>query len=262
MRISPSTPERAGDPEQLQGVVNLLQGTLGEDLIGVYLFGSAVLGGLKPSSDLDVMAVSARSTSLQEKRNLVSALRERSGKPRHLELTIVVQHEVKPWRYPPRMDFQYGDWWDDEYDRGNVQPWRDPANPDLASLIRMALLADTPMLGPAPADVFDPVPREDYVASLLGGIEELLGDIEWDTRNVVLTLARMWASVETDEVLSKDAAAQWALARLPSNTSWVLAEARSMYVGQRDHWSRDPLPDARSYAHHVILEIRGSSRRG
>ncbi len=160
MTISPSTPERAGDPEQLRGVLNLLQETIGEDLIGVYLFGSAVLGGLKPSSDLDLMAVSERSTTIEEKRTLVCGLRNLSGKPRHLELTLVVRNEVKPWRYPPRMDFQYGDWWHDEYDRGNVQPWRDQSNPDLASLIRMALLADTPMLGPAPADVFDPVPRE------------------------------------------------------------------------------------------------------
>lgn len=159
------------------------------------------------------------------------------------------------------MDFQYGDWWHDEYDRGNVQPWESPTNPDLASLIRMTLLADTVLLGPPPAEVFDPVPRYDFVASLLDGIDELVGDIEWDTRNVVLTLARMWASSETGEVFSKDAAAQWALGRLPSDTSWVLAEARSLYLGERKDWSREPLADARGYAEYVIPEIKASARR-
>lgn len=260
MTVSTNTLEKAGDPDQLRRVVNLLQETLSEDLTGVYLFGSAVLGGLKSSSDLDFMVVSERPTSIDQKRKLVSALRELSGKPRHLEVTVVVRNDVKPWRQPPKMDFQYGDWWHEEYDRGNVEPWESDINPDLASLIRMTLLADTALVGPRPDDVFDPVPREEFVASLLQGIDALVGDLESDTRNVVLTLARMWASAETDELLSKDAAAQWALARLPSDKSWVLAEARSMYLGDRDQWSREPLTDAPTYAEHVIREIKIASR--
>lgn len=191
----------------------------------------------------------------------MSALRDLSGKPRHLELTIVVESDIKPWRYPARMDFQYGDWWHDEYDRGNVEPWRDLINPDLASLIRMTLIADTVLLGPPPSEAFDPVPRDDFVASLLDGIDELVEDIEWDTRNVVLTLARMWASSETDEVFSKDAAAQWAIGRIPTDMSWVLTEACLMYVGQREDWSRDPLADAHAYAEYVIPQIKASPRR-
>ncbi|MDQ4057808.1 MAG: aminoglycoside adenylyltransferase family protein [Actinomycetota bacterium] len=254
--ITPGT----GHEAQLRKVVEHLQHTLGEKLVGAYLFGSAVLGGLKPSSDLDVMAVSTRPTNLQEKRGLVSGLMNLSGKPLHLEVTIVVHSEVRPWSYPPKMDFQYGDWWRDEYEQGNVEPWPSPTNPDLSSLIRMVLLADTPLLGPSASDVFDEIPSDDYVRSLRDGVDDLVGDIEGDTRNVVLTLARMWASLVTDEVFSKDAAAQWALDRLPRDKASVLSEARSMYLGERDNWSHDPLADARAYAEHVIREIEAASR--
>lgn len=98
-------PERA----QVQDAVRVLKDTFGDGLVAVYLFGSAALGRLRPSSDLDLMVVSGRPTTPDEKRSLASALRKLSGEPRHLEVTIVVHHEIKPWRYPPRMDFQYGD---------------------------------------------------------------------------------------------------------------------------------------------------------
>jgi streptomycin 3"-adenylyltransferase len=45
------------DPEasnQAGRIVALLPNVLGEALLGVYLDGSAVIGGLKPTSDLDV----------------------------------------------------------------------------------------------------------------------------------------------------------------------------------------------------------------
>lgn len=51
-------------------LVEGLQDVLREALLGVYLHGSAVLGGLRPRSDIDVIAVSRRRTSLEEKRRL------------------------------------------------------------------------------------------------------------------------------------------------------------------------------------------------
>jgi streptomycin 3"-adenylyltransferase len=60
--------------------------------------------------------------SVAHKQRLVSRLLKISRKPRRLELTIVVQSDIRPWRYPPRMDFQYGDWWREEFERGELDP--------------------------------------------------------------------------------------------------------------------------------------------
>lgn len=126
----------------------------------------------------------------------------------------------------------------------------------------MTLLADAALLGPPPADVFHPVPRDDYIASIRDSVDDLIDDIQSDTRNVILTLARMWASVQTHEVYTKDAAAQWVLQRLPGDVRWVLAEARDMYLGKRADWSGDPVNDARSYAEEAIREIKAASQTG
>lgn len=241
--------------EQVQQVVEMVNNVLPEQVRGAYLFGSAVLGGLKPSSDLDIMVVSDRRTKMEERRRLIGHLLDLSRKPRYLEVTIVVASEVKPWRYPPRMDLQYGDWWRDEFERGDVEPWEE-INPDLATLIHMVRTADTAIQGPPPSDMFDPIPRKDLVAATSDGINRLLQEIDGDTRNVVLTLARMWGSIVTGDIMSKDMAADWAKARLPPHLQGALAEARSIYVGDQTKESQDFVSRARQCAEHVVVQIQ------
>jgi predicted nucleotidyltransferase len=258
---------RREDQEQLDRVVALVRDVLGTDVVGAYLFGSAVLGGLRPASDLDVLVVSKRHTSRAEKERLVHRLltisgrRTPKGRLRRIELTIVVEREIKPWHYPPSFDFQYGDWLRGEFERGNVEPWPTRTNPDLAVLITMVLLADTPVLGPPPREVFDPVPREDLVRSIVGGIDELVGDLETDTRNVVLTLARIWITVATGVIRPKDAAAEWALERLPDEHRAVLGRARANYLGEAEEAWEDLQPRLRPYVDYVVGQIGRSGDR-
>ncbi len=228
---------------------------LGPDFVGAYLFGSAVLGGLRPRSDLDVLAASRRRTTLEEKQRLADRLLRISGRPRPVELTIVVQSEVKPWRYPPRLELQYGEWLRDEFERGEVEP-QQATNPDLALLLTMVRLADRPLAGPPAAEVFDPVPQADVERALHDAIEPLLDELDSDTRNVVLTLARIWSTLATGEIRSKDAAADWALARLPDEHRAVLARARAVYLGKEDERWDDLAARVRPHADHDVGEIR------
>ena len=247
---------------QVEHVVEGLRAALGPDLVGAYLFGSAALGGLRPHSDVDVMAVTRRPTTRGEKQRLVDHLLAVSGKPRHIELTIVVQSDVRPWRYPPRRDFQYGDWWRAEFERGELEPWTTETDPDLASLVTMVLRAGHTLVGPPAADVLDPVPRDDYVAALRACVQGVLADLENDTRNYVLTLARVWYSLATGGIEPKDSAAEWALRRLPPQHRPVLERARAIYLGEEDeHWD-DLLPRVRAYADHVAREVDRVARAG
>jgi streptomycin 3"-adenylyltransferase len=253
----------AEDRQQLDRVVALVRDVLDDDLGGAYLFGSAVLGGLKPRSDLDVLAVSKQPTSREQKRRLAEPLLAVSGRGgwRRVELTIVVAAEVKPWRYPPRFDFQYGDWLRAEFESGNPEPWPTRTNPDVAALITMVLLADTPLFGPPPADLFDPIPHDDLVRANVGDIPALLDDLDPDTTNVVLTLARIWSTVATGEIQSKDAAADWALERLADEQRSVLARARAVYVGDTDDEWDDLRPLLRPHAEHVVAQLNCSRAR-
>ncbi len=246
--------------EQLERLLGAVREVLGEDLVGAYLHGSAVLGGLRPCSDLDVLVVARRRMALEEKRSLVERLLAVSGPMspgplRPVEMTVVAQPDVRPWRYPPSFDLQYGEWLRAELESGDVEPLRTTVNPDVTLLITMARLGDTPLLGRAPAEVFDPVPREDFTSALLDGIDGILDEIESDTRNMVLTLARIWSTAATDVIRSKDAAADWALARLPDEQRPVLARARAIYLDEEDERWDGLAKSVRPFADHVVGEI-------
>jgi predicted nucleotidyltransferase len=51
-----------------------MQDVLGSELIGAYLYGSAVLGGLRAQIDVDVLAVAARRMTSHEKRRMAAHL--------------------------------------------------------------------------------------------------------------------------------------------------------------------------------------------
>jgi predicted nucleotidyltransferase len=253
---------RSTSAVQIAEVLTFVVEVLGPSIVGAYLHGSSVLGGLRPRSDIDILVVSRRPTTRDEKRRLIDRLlivssANPSGSRRPVELTVVVQSRLRPWRYPPSFDFQYGDWLRGEFERGNLEPWPTTVNPDLASLITMVLLGDRPLLGPPPAEVLDPVPRADYLSAIVGDIDRLLGDdLDWDTRNVILTLARIWVTLATDLICAKDAAAAWALARLPRKHRQVPARARAVYLGEEDeHWD-DIQPRIRPCTDYMVGEIK------
>lgn len=248
-----------GAAAQTEAVLGLVLDSLGDAVVGAYPHGSAVLGGLRPSSDLDVLVVLRRSMTPPERRAVVDGLldlsgrRARRGPARPVELTAVVQSDVRPWRYPPRVDFQYGEWLRDEYEHG-VVPLPTPS-PDLAPVLTMVLLGNAPLLGPLPGEVLDPVPHSDLVRALVAGVAELLDDLDSDTRNVVLTLARIWTTLGTGTIKAKHDAAAWAIVRLPEEHRAVLAHASAVYLGHEDERWDDLRPRIRPHCDHVVAEI-------
>jgi streptomycin 3"-adenylyltransferase len=246
---------------QVQRLADGVQAVLKGNLVGAYLHGSAVLGGLRPLSDIDVLVVTSRRTSPDEKQRLVEVLLALSGTggslgQRPIELDVVVESEIRPWRYPPAFDFHYSELLRKEFEQGEPAPWPSRTNVDLASAVTMALAGDSSLVGPPPAEVFDHVPRRDYIDAILRDTTTVDQYLDCDTRNVVLTLPRIWSTVATDEVHSKDSAAEWALPRLPDEHRPVLERARAVYRGEAEEapWD-DVLPQVRAYATYVVSEI-------
>ena len=173
-------------------------------------------------------------------------------------MSVVVEADVKPWRYPPGQEFLYGEWLRDIYEQGWA-PQPEPA-PDLSILITMVLQGDTVLVVPPPAQLLDPVPHDDLIRGAIAGIPDLLGVLESDTRNVLLTLARIWTTLQTGQIRSKDAAAAWVLEQLPPEHQPVLARARAMYLEGEDEERWYDLPAVRAHAEYVVQAIRQSAR--
>ena len=251
--------------DQVEMIVRISREVLGTDLIGAYLHGSAALGTLRPRSDTDVLVVTGGRTTQGQRQELVDRLlaisgrRAYSGPARPIELTIVVQSDVRPWHYPPRMEFQYGEWMRDDIEQGRL-PKPTEASADLAPVITMVLLGNRPLFGPPPAELLDPVPHDDLIRAITAAVPELVADLDDDTANVLLTLARIWTTVATGAIRSKDAAADWVLARLPEELRPVLVRARGIYLGEEDDRWEDLKSDIRPHADFVVGEIDRAAR--
>lgn len=244
---------------QTSEVVRLVADVLGPDLVGLYRYGSSVTGGLKPASDVDLLVVSRTTLDEPRRRALLAGLMPISGvtvDARPVELTVVVQSEVRPWRWPPIGDFQYGEWLRAEYEAGMVP--RSAPMPELALAIAITLAGDQTLAGPPPAQVLDSVPPSDLMAASLAGIPELLADLPGDTRNVMLTLARVWTTLATGAIRSKDEAADWVLPQLPAHLRPSLEHAKRLYLTTTyadETWSDDLRAQVRPYVDEVLDQL-------
>ena len=179
-----------------------------------------------------------------------------------IEMTIVEKSEINPWHYPPKFDFQYGDWLRKQFEHGNIEPWPDKEMPDLALLVTQILLASTTLVGTDPDQLLCKVPYKDFMAAMVGALPNLMLDLDSDVRNVLLTLARIWSTVATDEIRSKPAAADWVINRLPEKYRPVMERAKAICKGEeKEHWDDiqeliKPCADLMlSEANHKITEI-------
>lgn len=242
---------------QLSSALALLGRHLGETLLAVHLFGSAVDGGLRPHSDIDLLATVSEPLADPVRHSLMTDLLSLSAWPattrlRPLEVTVVVRDAVVPWRYPPLRELQFGEWLREELEAGHVEPAI--ADHDLAILLTQVRQRSVCLAGIPAAELFDPVPEADLARALHDTIAQWNEPADWrgDERNVLLALARIWLTLSTGQVAPKDVAAAWALERLPDEHRHVLAAARASYLGMGE--SDNPSSVA-AFVRHAKAEI-------
>lgn len=217
-------------------------------VIGSYLYGSATTTGLRPDSDVDMLILTRRSLTGSERAALVSLLLDVSGWKGHasrfpeaaarqpLEVTSLVLGDLQPLTGSPRCDFQYGEWLREDFLRGVLPtPVQDP---DVVALLASAHTSHEVLRGPSLDDLLDPVPPELLRQAVLALVPGVIQGVIGDERNSLLTLARIVVTLETGQVVSKDAAAQAVAPRLGGNDRVLLERARAGYLGHvSDDWS-------------------------
>lgn len=72
---------------------------------------------------------------------------------------------------------------------------------------------------------------------MLHDLNRLSTDLKHDTRNVLLTYARIWSTLETNAIRSKPAAADWVMNHLPKVYQPVMKRAKSICIGiENEYW--------------------------
>lgn len=228
-------------PNEAKQAQSAAEDVLGESIVAIYLFGSAVAGGLKRNSDVDILVAVNDSPTCKQREALVARLMNVSGaignaqSTRPVELTVISISDVVPWQFPPRAEFVYGEWLREQFEAGSVpETVRDP---DIAIVLKKVIDNSLPLYGSNAAEVFEPVPIADVRRAIRDSLPNLQAEAAGDERNVLLTLSRMWLTAATGDIASKDVAAEWAKGQLAKEHAALLDYAKQGYLGKvEDQW--------------------------
>ena len=240
--MSPSMPYLdLPSKEQLKQTASRIQVLFPKELTGIYLYGSAALECLRPESDLDLLIFINRPLTESARASLTQELLCLSGRPhsdrKPIELSVVNRHAIDPWRFPPRFEYMFGEWLRTDMENGTVpQPFSDPDN---VLLLWQARLHAIPLTSQSPAidKLIAPIPFEEIRRAIRGALPNVLASYKGDERNVLLTLSRMWYTLDTGKFASKDQATLWAEGKVPAEHASLLRLARDAYLGNTsDRW--------------------------
>ena len=92
--------------------------------------------------------------------------------------------------------------------------------------------------------------------ALTSEIDSVLCDINWDTRNILLTLARIWSTVETDTIRSKATAVDWTINKLPERYRSILDRAKSILQDQQTEEWEDLKAEIKPCADFIVEQIK------
>lgn len=253
---------------QLTAVLAVLQRQLGDQLRAVHLYGSAVEGGLRPRSDIDLMVSVATPLPPDVRNALLQALLAHSAWPgsstalRALEVTVVALPALRPWRYPPRRELQFGEWLRTDLQAGRFEP--PMADHDLAILVTKLRQHSLALLGPPAQELFAPVPAADFRRALADTVAQWNAPPDWqgEERNILLALARTWFSARTGAITTKDAAAAWAAERLPAQHRALMESAALAYRSGEDDaqaWPAEQVAATILFCKHAtVRELAGA----
>ena len=234
-------------------VATCAEACLGSALVGVYVHGSAALGGwLAHVSDLDILVVTdgpATRGVLVPFGEEISGL-ARSGPASGIELSVIDRELARdpraPWNYllhaaapcDPRSSTRV------VFDDG-------AGDPDLLMHIAVTRAAGVPVRGPDPADLFGDAARHSVLAYLAS-------ELEWALREApetyaVLNACRALAYLEDGLIVSKVAGGVSGVARLPQHQGLI---ARALEEQRRGLPSRDAGEEARELVTAVVGELR------
>ena len=206
----------------------------GDDLVGMYVHGSLAFGCFRwETSDLDVLVVTRSVPSQAQQEVFLNRLLDydRQGPGKGLELSLVLEKDCRGFRHPcpDYFHFSHGHLTAIQADPAGFVRRMIGVDHDLAAHFTVTRAVGISLYGPPPAQLFAPVPRADYLDSILRDVEDAREGLVRDPVYFLLNLCRVLAVCREGAVLSKEQGGQWALPRLPDGLRPAVEEALTCY---------------------------------
>lgn len=232
--------------------------TLGDNLIGIYLHGSAAMGCFNPrKSDLDLILVVEKevpdAAKLEFMRNVEKLNEEAPAKG--IELSIVKRAYCDPFVYPTPFELHFSCShlkWFREKPEDYVEKMQG-IDKDLAAHFTINRRYGIVLYGAGIEEVFCEVPVKDYMDSIWYDVENAREDIMENPLYVTLNLCRVLAYLQEGLVLSKQSGGEWGVRTLHKKFHGLIEMALECYKTDREMTVDKEL--AREFASQMLVKI-------
>ena len=246
----------------LQQILLHYQKILGRHLTGFYVHGSIAFGCFRwNQSDIDFIVTVDQVTTLAEKEALIRCLLdcEEQCPPKGVEMSVVLDQYCRNFMYPTPFELHYSITHRERCQADFTSYCRTMhgTDPDLAAHFAVIRKAGIILYGTPIAEMFGPVPREDYLDSILRDVQDAEAEIERAPVYLTLNLCRVLAYIRKGKIFSKEQGGEWGLKNLPAEYIPMIRSALDAYSGKKT-FCGEPRSLHR-FACDMLREIRAES---
>jgi len=208
---------------------------LGDNLVGLYLHGSAAMGCYNDEkSDIDLLVVIHNDMSDEEKCRYMDMIVELNSlaPTKGIEMSIVKKSVCMPFVYPTPFELHFSvahlEWY-----KSNPQDYvlkMNGTDKDLAAHITILYHRGICLWGEEIHDVFEAVNTNAYFDSIWSDIEYAEEDILENPVYIILNLCRVLAFKKEKLILSKQEGGIWGLSHVPEKYSSLIQQALDEYA--------------------------------
>lgn len=226
---------------------------LGDNLVGIYLHGSAVMGCFnEKKSDIDLLTVVDSPLCNETKRRYMDMVVElnASAPEKGIELSVVQKGVCRPFLYPTPFELHFSithlQWY--KTDSSDYIDKMNGTDKDLAAHFTIIYHRGKCLYGKEIKEVFERVRTEFYFDSIWNDIQNAEEEITANPTYITLNLCRVLAYKKDGLILSKQEGGNWGLEHAPEKYRPLILQALDDYSsGKSMEWDEKYLCDYAAY---------------
>lgn len=224
-----------------------------------YVHGSVTMGGFhKRQSDIDLLFVSDRDLSEEERHGLMQLCLATSTHPYPLELTVMTERALQEWVHPSQFVFHYSEAWRTKMETTSIdellRKQRAMTDPDLAAHLKVIMERGCVLFGAPMHELLIGFEDAHYRHAIKADALDCINSLENNPVYCVLNLVRVMAYEEDGRILAKREALDWAMQQpLPPNFLRVIQKASAAYAGEDSIFSKSELVDFTRFANERLF---------
>jgi len=257
----------------LDEIINIFTTHLQDNLVGIYLHGSLVMGCFNPqSSDIDFLVICRTKLDIKTKKEIIKSIlalyESKHINKKGIEFSVVLQRYLKKFIYPTPYELHFLHSWKVKYEKNLIDLTKEEKDTDLAVHFGVVNELGATLYGQPILKVFPKTRSKYYIMSLIE-------DFEWSLGNVlkgpdsgkcavptyaVLNFCRVLAYIKTKKIISKCEGGKWGLKNMPKEYKPVILEAMKEYTKSNSSKKVDAKL-LKQYANYISEEITKAKKR-